>query len=255
MKARGFPTRSLSAPCFLLPSLDIGKYEEVKGRRWSEPLPPRTGGLFPLSVEGTYGPPPQYEPAEPPASKATQLSSQKKKRRVKTYASYSVSRDCAVHGPGLTRSEETRREGVAGRKMSSYAGRENVENWRNSSHSWSSSSSRSSSSTRSSSESENPPVLTYQSLQYVRQKIPRPSLKSYNSFCTSLKEVLYEEDEEEQKEEQTIPFTFRYSEDPCWDSMGVLGLSSRMSRDNKNKQETFLMESGGRKESVNTHQM
>ena len=47
----------------------------------------------------------------------------------------------------------------------------------------------------------------------------------------------------------------RYSEEPCWDSMGVLGLSSRMSRDTKTKQETFLMETGGRKESVNTHQM
>ena len=47
----------------------------------------------------------------------------------------------------------------------------------------------------------------------------------------------------------------RYSEDPCWDSMGVLGLTSRMSRDTKNKQEFFMMGTGGRKESVNTHQM
>ena len=37
--------------------------------------------------------------------------------------------------------------------------------------------------------------------------------------------------------------------------MGVLGLTSRMSRDTKTKQESFMMGTGGRKESVNTHQM
>ena len=89
-----------------------------------------------------------------------------------------------------------------------------------------------------------------------------------------MNEVLYEEDEEAEiekgREEQKIPFTFRYivsnyynvrklilrwSEDTCWDSMGILGLTSRMSRDTKKKQETFLRGTGGRKESLNTHQM
>ena len=81
--------------------------------------------------------------------------------------------DCAVHGPALARSEERRTEGVAGRKMSSFAGTAEVENWRKSSNARSSSSSRSSSPARSSISTTLAPVLSYQSMQYVSQKIPR----------------------------------------------------------------------------------
>ena len=81
--------------------------------------------------------------------------------------------DCAVHGPALARSEERRTEGVPGRKMSSFAGRAEVENWRKSSNVRSSSSSRSSSPTRSSPATTPAPVLSYQSMQYITQKIQR----------------------------------------------------------------------------------
>ena len=81
--------------------------------------------------------------------------------------------DCAVHGPPLARSEERRTEGVAGRKMSSFAGTAEVENWRKSSNARSSSSSRSSSPGRSSFSTTPVPLLSYQSMQYVTQKIPR----------------------------------------------------------------------------------
>ena len=66
---------------------DMGRYEEVKERRWSEPLPPKRGGLFPLSAEGTYGSPPNHDPVRKDWS-----LKQKKNRGVKTYASYSISR-------------------------------------------------------------------------------------------------------------------------------------------------------------------
>ena len=81
--------------------------------------------------------------------------------------------DCAVHGPALARSEERRTEGVPGRKMSSVAGRAEVENCRKSSNARSSSSSRSSSPARSSPSTVPAPVIYYHSMQYVTQRIPR----------------------------------------------------------------------------------
>jgi len=81
-----------------------------------------------------------------------------------------------------------------------------------------------------------------------------------NSFYPTLNEVLYEEEEEDLKTEKDreapkIPFSFRFSEDLNWDSMGILGLTSRMSRDTKNMQESYMMDNGNRKGSINSHQM
>jgi len=159
-------------------------------------------------------------------------------------------RDCAVHGPNLAKSGESRGE----RKLSSFTGRDEVEKWRRASSQWTSSGSTSSSPPRLSTSSQIEDPLTYQSVQYVREKMKRASIKHYKPFTPKLKEVLYEEDEEH-LEEQRIPFTFRSLEDPCWDSMGILGLSSRMSRDSKAKQEAFMMGPAERRESFNAHQM
>ena len=67
----------------------MGEYEPVKERRQSEPLLPRRGGgLFPLSEEGSYGPPPSFQSR----IMREDQGNLRKNKGIKTYASYSVSR-------------------------------------------------------------------------------------------------------------------------------------------------------------------
>ena len=120
----------------------------------------------------------------------------------------------------------------------------------------------------SSSDGEN---LTYQSTQYVNPRRRRwiwkqtfniehqrnffissqrkPGLRSYRSFCSDLTEALFEEEEEEEEkevEEESEEEIEKGSEGICerggngkhqldWDSLGVLGLASKLSRDTKSR--------------------
>merc|ERR1719193_2764613 len=74
------------------------------------PSRPPGGGLYPLSEEGTYGPPPVYR--QPEVYK-------RRERKPKVYASYAVSSDCCVHGGKLENNERTRHlSGTISRKNS-----------------------------------------------------------------------------------------------------------------------------------------
>ena len=96
----------------------MGQYEEVKTRRRSEPAPAPSvspgqrkwsGGLMPGGAMGSYCAPP-VNLVTPPGPLA---SSQKlKSKKIKTYSAYSVSKDCAVHGPGLERQDQERKLSV-----------------------------------------------------------------------------------------------------------------------------------------------
>ena len=137
----------------------MGRYEEVKTRRWSEPAPAVSvspgmrkwsGGLMPGGAMGSYCAPPVNLISPPGPSSQQKL----KTKKLKTYSAYSVSKDCAVHGPGLERQDQER-------KLS-------VERWRRSS----SSSSASVSDTASLSSTVSPviddlPPVNYQSTQLV----------------------------------------------------------------------------------------
>jgi len=110
--------------------------------------------------------------------------------------------------------------------------------------------------------------LTYQSTQFInsRRRSSQPrlgSLRSYRSFCSDLTEALFEEDEEEEKEEVEEESDDEEEEERglCeeekhrldWDSLGVLGLASKLSRDTKSRQEVFLAnDSFLRKSSLST---
>ena len=87
------------------------------------------------------------------------------------------------------------------------------------------------------------------------QRLPsmgrRPgSLRSYRSFCSDLTEALFEEEEEEEEEdgdkesdeeedvEGSLEMANRVGENQRgldWDSLGVLGLASKLSRDTKSR--------------------
>ena len=88
------------------------------------------------------------------------------------------------------------------------------------------------------------------------QRLPsmgrRPgSLRSYRSFCSDLTEALFEEEEEEEEEdgdkesdeeeeevEGSLQMANRDGENQRgldWDSLGVLGLASKLSRDTKSR--------------------
>jgi len=114
--------------------------------------------------------------------------------------------------------------------------------------------------------------LTYQSTQYINSRRMssqrRPgSLRSYRSFCSDLTEALFEEEEEEEKEEKEEveeesedEEQEKWSDDEKhrldWDSLGVLGLASKLSRDTKSRQEVFLAnDSFLRKASLSSHAM
>ena len=71
-------------------------------------------------------------------------------------------------------------------------------------------------------------------------------MRSYRSFCSDLTEALFEEDEEEEKEEVEEESDDEEEEEErglCeeekhrldWDSLGVLGLASKLSRDTKSR--------------------
>ena len=106
----------------------MGRYEEVKTRRWSEPAPSPSvrpglrkwsGGLMPGGAMGSYCAPP-LNLVSPPATPGKEMMKQKSKK-VKTYSAYSVSKDCAVHGPGLERQEQDRKMSVERWRRSSSA--------------------------------------------------------------------------------------------------------------------------------------
>lgn len=60
-------TQSLPSK-YMIPSASMGEYESGAGRRKSAPAKPPSGGLFPLDEEGTYGRPPAPPAPPPPAT-------------------------------------------------------------------------------------------------------------------------------------------------------------------------------------------
>jgi len=103
-------------------------------------------------------------------------------------------------------------------------------------------------------------TLSYQSTQYIspRKRSPRTpgGLRSYRSFCSDLTEALYEEEEEEDEEEEKEKEDGSLGKVKDWDNMGVLGLTAKLSRDTKTRQEVFLAnDSFLRKASLGSHAM
>lgn len=93
--------RSHSMPSrFMMPSEDMGEYDDVQSRRRSAPSRPK-GGLYPLREEGSYG---QLPRAPPPAPKPLP-GYQKKERKPKVYSSYALDNGCSVHSKKLAKSE------------------------------------------------------------------------------------------------------------------------------------------------------
>ena len=72
-------------------------------------------------------------------------------------------------------------------------------------------------------------------------------MRSYRSFCSDLTEALFEEEEEEEDEEKEEEESDEEEEEEekkrfeeekqrlDWDSLGVLGLASKLSRDTKSR--------------------
>eukprot|EP00092_Neocalanus_flemingeri_P076597 GFUD01095022.1.p1 GENE.GFUD01095022.1~~GFUD01095022.1.p1 ORF type:complete len:351 (+),score=115.36 GFUD01095022.1:43-1053(+) len=78
-----------------IPSEDMGDYEEYRKKK------KKTGPLYPLDEEGTYGAPPSALPPPLPGY-------QKRERKPKVYASYAVSSDCCLHADKLAQNETDR---------------------------------------------------------------------------------------------------------------------------------------------------
>jgi len=77
-----------------IPSEEIGDYEEYRKKK----TPKKTGPLYPLDEEGSYGAPPSALPPPLPGY-------QKRDRKPKVYASYAVSSDCCMHADKLVQNE------------------------------------------------------------------------------------------------------------------------------------------------------
>ncbi len=121
---------------FVLPSRDMGEYDEVGGGASRRRSAPERGGqqhhhamLYPLREEGTYG--------APPAAPAPPKEYVRRERKPKVYSSYSVNTECSVHGgEKLARSERdhgaeniSRRASVASRRASSSSGGSRRPSW------------------------------------------------------------------------------------------------------------------------------
>jgi len=80
-----------------IPAAEMGDYEEARTRN-------KSGALFPLDEEGTYGRPPAQQPRAPPLP-APLPGYTKRERKPKAYASYAVSNDCCMHAQKLEKNE------------------------------------------------------------------------------------------------------------------------------------------------------
>lgn len=258
-------TKSMPAPKFMIPSEHMGDYEDGNTRRKSAPAKPPGGGLFPLGEEGTYGRPPAA-PA-PPAPK--------KERKPKVYAAYAVDSSCEMHAKKLAKVEEQRE-----RELEEQRSRRRRNSFRrNVSASPSRASSRAGSEPRSTRSSKSPDPQ--QQNGHVRRKSSIGSAdgmssrkssagrsyssQTYQSSSSSQKRSSIREEKEEYSYQETRKMSgySKYANDglsngvngmsldglrkpkiDSWDSMGILGLTSKMWNDTSKQQETFMSSTG-----------
>lgn len=84
-----------------IPAEDMGDYEEYKKKK----SPKKSGPLYPLNEEGSYGAPPAPLPKPLPGY-------QKRERKPKVYSGYAVSSDCHMHADKLIQNEQSRGQTV-----------------------------------------------------------------------------------------------------------------------------------------------
>lgn len=258
-------TKSMPAPKYMIPSETMGEYDSAGQRRKSAPAKPPGGGLFPLDEEGTYGRPPAAPaPPAPPTPK--------RERKPKIYASYAVDSNCDLHAKTLAKVEKQREreleEQRSRRRRNSF--RRNV----------SASPSRASSEARTSRSSKSPDPQ--QKNGYVRRKssvgsgdgmVSRKSSGGHSGQTTSMRYSsssssykisggIREEREEYSSQRKSSGYS-KYANDglsngvngmsldglrkpkiDSWDSMGILGLTSKMWNATSKKQETFMSSTG-----------
>lgn len=115
------PRRTKSLPSkYMIPSEEIGEYESEPSRRKSAPAKPPTGGLYPLSEEGTYGAIPISNSKMPPSSGVP--FQRIRERKPKVYSSYSVDSGCQMHAKKLASAEKKAEEGIRKHSQGSRAG-------------------------------------------------------------------------------------------------------------------------------------
>lgn len=268
-----------------MPSEEIGEYE--KPRRRSAPggssRRPPGGGLFPLSEEGHYGPPPTALPGPLPGY-------QRRERKPKVYASYAVSSDCDLHSSKLEKNENDR--GLTPRRKTSTTSRPSSRASSVTSASSRPSSSLSMSSSRSRTKSSSPERIRQESSAVPKRRsvsidnLPSRNNKinntgfshikniarevknqngfnsnkyrstSFSKVSRDLRELSFEEDEEYEYDENNIhdedksdsrgSISLSSIREPTfnYDSLGVLGLSSLMwSKAEFRRQQSFLSNS------------
>jgi len=259
-------TKSMPAPKQFIPSESMGDYEDMN-RRKSAPSKPQH--LFPLNEEGTYGRPPAA-PAPPPP---------KKERKPKIYAGYAIDSSCDLHAKKMAKVEQQvereREEQRSRRRRNSFR--------RNVSASPSRASSRAGSEARESirdSKSPDPhqhnggPVRRKSSVGSADGMSSRKSSggrayssQTYQSSSSSHKRsssIREEKEEYSYQENRKMSGYSKYAANDAlsngvngmslaglskpkidsWDSMGILGLSSKMWNDTSKQQETFMSSTG-----------
>jgi hypothetical protein len=258
----------------MIPSEDMGEYEDPNRRRRSAPAKQK-GGLFPLDEEGEYGAPPAAIPKPLPGY-------QKRERKTKVYASYAVSSDCSMHAAKLEKNEKDRGKTPP----------RTVPRSRRTSTSSRASASPSRSRTTSSSPDRfrqapspspaRPPSIPNDA-GYSAVKTIANAVKSQNGFSSSkykstsnnkvsraMSESSFEEKEEFEyqngdsrggagtdKREGNSKISLNAIREPDfdYDAMGILGLSNLMFSSSQSKQSSFISQNFTRKESITTHVM
>lgn len=236
-----------------------------------------------MDEEGTYGRPPAAPAPPPPATP-------RRERKPKVYSSYAVDSACNVHAKKLAKVEKQRErelEEQRSRRRRSMAmvNRRNV----------SASPSRASSEARSRSSKSPDPQMNGSSMRRKNSfgngdvtsgRKTTPSTGSYTSssarYSASSSNSYKFSEIREEKEEYTYQENRKYSgyskyandnlsngmgsmsldglrkaKIDSWDSMGILGLSSKMWNDTKKKQENFMSSTGQflREENYNSYIM
>jgi len=251
----------------MIPSESMGEYEGPSRRRSA---PERPKHLFPLNEEGTYG--------RPPAGPKPPSPIFKRERKPKVYSSYNVDSKCTIHAKKIAKMEQQREkemEEARIRRRRSMSGRRNV----------SASPSRASSEARSrASQSPDPQVRKKSSGEYGGRKMT-PNTTGYSGsssrYSNSSSSYKFSEIREEtesdymyQENRKSSGYS-KYANDglsnglgsmslnglreakiDSWDSMGILGLSSKMWNDTKKKQENFISSASSfREENYNSYIM
>ncbi|XP_040573619.1 uncharacterized protein [Lepeophtheirus salmonis] len=253
---------SLPSPRYMIPSAEMGEYENPDGRRRSAPAGPtqtphvpngltrQQSHLYPLDEEGTYGRLPRGSTTSLHGGRASSAS--RRERKPKVYSSYSVDSNCSLHTARKCSvpKKKTSTCSVGSRSSSTPGKGKKRGDSLSPDRGFGSGSSNTTGSRSSMSPEPNRrrPSSTMSGYSTSTSNTNGTQRHHYSSYSrTTRDEKSFEEKEEYEFSGREGGLSLNKMRMPTfdtWDSMGILGLTSKMWHDTKKRQDSFMESTG-----------